>query len=71
MTAAIHGVQLGKVGMGTAVVTPLDPVGRYAGIGRLFCFRFCHAGVKISPPNFIKKDLDPVPWPQCSWIQPG
>jgi len=45
VTTPIHGIQLGKVGMWAAVVTPLDPVSRYAGITRLFCFHFCHAGM--------------------------
>jgi len=44
VTAPIHGIQLGKVGMGAAVVTPLDPVGRNTGVAHLFCFLFCHAG---------------------------
>jgi len=43
VTAPIHGIQLGKVGMWAAVVTPLDPVGRNTGVAHLFCFLFCHA----------------------------
>jgi len=40
--AAIHGIKLGKAGMLAAVVTPLNLMGRNAGIARLFFFCFCH-----------------------------
>ena len=54
VTAPIHGIQLGKVGMWAAVVTPLDPVSGYTSVVRLFCFLFYHAGVESIPkPKFL------------------
>ncbi len=41
--AAIHGVQFGKVGMGAAVVTPLNPMACNTRILFPGCFVFCHA----------------------------
>jgi len=40
--AAIHGVQFGKVGMGAAVVTPLNPMARNTCILFPGCFVFGH-----------------------------
>jgi hypothetical protein len=36
----IHGIQFGEIGMLTAVVTPLDPMGRDAGVTLFYCLHF-------------------------------
>jgi hypothetical protein len=46
-TASIHGIQLGKVGMWAAVVTPLDLMGRDTGILLCSCFPFCHTNTAM------------------------
>jgi len=43
VAAAVHGVQLGKVGMGTAVITPSNPMGPNTRILFHRRFLFCHA----------------------------
>lgn len=68
---AIQGFQLGKLGMRATVVAPLNPMGRDAGIARLFCFRSCHKNTAIkSYADFIETDSDIVPCPVYSWRRP-
>jgi hypothetical protein len=51
--------------MGAAVVTPLDLMGRDAGIARFFCFRFCHNDTaRKSWADFIEIDSTQVPCPE-------
>lgn len=47
-TTPIQGIQFGKIGMGAAVITPLNLMRVDAGIARLFCFRFCHRDTKLA-----------------------
>jgi hypothetical protein len=42
VTTPVHGLQPGKAGMTAAVVAPLDPMGRDAGIVRLFWLIYRH-----------------------------
>jgi len=59
--ASIHGIQPGEVGMWTTVVTPPDPMGRYADISLLYYFSFCHTDTTIKLcNNSIETDPGPV-----------
>ncbi|MBW2513966.1 MAG: hypothetical protein JRE21_05290 [Deltaproteobacteria bacterium] len=44
----IQGIHFGEIGMGAAVVTPLNPMRVDAGIARLFCIRLCHRNTNVA-----------------------